>query len=140
MLTSGTYRENIGESQGSNAIIDDLMKKSLYYTFKKSLYYTLYYTWKSLCITHLFLFFTGKIMLIGLWITHLFLFLTGKTMFIGCKWRRPQDVYWTQLRNVPEVKWWNILGTSVVRRSYKLYKCNSQIYQTYFGMLFKTLL
>ena len=48
VLTSGTYRETSGKSQGTNTKIDDLMKKLLL----KS---------KSPGITNLFLFFTGRV-------------------------------------------------------------------------------
>ena len=47
VLTSGTSRGPSGDSQGTNAKIDDLMKK-------------LFFRCNSPCFTHLFLIFTGK--------------------------------------------------------------------------------
>ena len=46
-LTSGTYRGPSGHSQGTNTKTDDLMKK-------------LFFRSNSLCITYLFLLFTGR--------------------------------------------------------------------------------
>ena len=37
-------------------------------------------------------------------------FLLEKQIFKSSKWRRPQDVYGTQLRDVPGTKLWNVLG------------------------------
>ena len=47
VLTSGTYREPSGDSQGTNTKIDDLMIK-------------LYFRSNSPCIAYLFLFLTGR--------------------------------------------------------------------------------
>ena len=47
VLMSGIYREPSGGSQGTNTKIDDLMKK-------------LFFRGNSACVTHLFLFFTGR--------------------------------------------------------------------------------
>ena len=50
-------------------------------------------------------------------ITYLFLFFTEEKMFKRSKRGRPWDVYRTQLRDVHGTKWWDVLGTSMGRRS-----------------------
>ena len=39
-------------------------------------------------------------------------FLLEKQLFKSSKYGRPQDVYGTQLRDVPGTKWWDVLGKS----------------------------
>ena len=53
-------------------------------------------------------------------------FLLEKQIFKSSKWGRPRDVYGTQLRDVPGTKLWDVLGTSAERRSYMLFKFNSE--------------
>ena len=66
-------------------------------------------------------------------------FLLQKQIFKRSKWGRSRDVYGTQLRDVPGTKWWDVLGRSVGNRSYIFFKFDSEIYQTYFDRLLKTL-
>ena len=55
-------------------------------------------------------------------------FLLEKQIFKRSKWRRPRDVYDTQLRDLPRTKWSDVLGTSAECRSYMFFKFNSQTY------------
>ena len=70
-------------------------------------------------------------------------FLLEKQICKSSKWGRLQDVYGTQLRNVPGTRWWGrfgeVLGTSSGRRSYMFFKFNSETYLTYFDKLLETL-
>ena len=55
-------------------------------------------------------------------------FLEKEQIFKSSKRERPRDDYWTQLRDVHETKWWNVLRTSVGRLSNIFLKLNSQIH------------
>ena len=96
VLTSGTSWEPSGDSWRTNTKIDDLMKK-------------VFFRCNSPCFTHLLQF-----------------FLLEKQIFKKSKWGHSQDVYGTQLRDVPETKLWDALGTSAGRRSYIFFKSNSE--------------
>ena len=100
-LTSRTYKEPSGYSQGTNIKIDDFMKKL---SFRSN----------SPFITYLFLFFTGRTNVLNV------------QKFKSSTRGRPRDVCDTQLRDVHGVKWWNVLRTSVGRRSSMLFKLNAQ--------------
>ena len=69
--------------------------------------------------------------------THLLLFFSGKRNI--SKWGRPPDVRGTQLRDVLETKWWDVLETSAGRRSYMFFRFNSEKYSTYFYRWLKNL-
>ena len=71
--------------------------------------------------------------------TRLLLFLLEKQIWKSSKWGRPWDVYGTQLRDIPETRWRDVLGTSMGRRSYMFFKFNSETYLTYFNRLLETL-
>ena len=66
-------------------------------------------------------------------------FLLEKQLFKSSKWGRPRDVYGTQLRDVPGTRWWDVLETSLGRRSYMFFKFNSETHFTYFDRLLETL-
>ena len=66
---------------------------------------------------------------------HLFPTLLGKQIIKNSKWERAWDVYGPN----SGTKLWDVLGTPARRRSYMLFKFNSQIYQAYFDGLLKTL-
>ena len=92
-LTSRTYKEPSGDSQGTNTKIDDFMKKL---SFRSN----------SPFITYLFLFFTGRTNVLNV------------QKFKSSTRGRPRDVH--------RIKWWNVLRTSVGRRSSMLFKLNAQ--------------
>ena len=72
--------------------------------------------------SRIFIFATGK-----LWNYLVQVFLVGFLSYLLTNYTI-LDVYRTQLRNVPGAKWWDLLGTSAWRRSYMLFKFNSETY------------
>ena len=105
-LKSETCRGLSGDSQRTNTKIDDFKKK-------------LFFRSNSPCITYLQKYYIFDIC---------FCFFTGRTNFKSSKQVSPQDVYGTQLRDVPGTKWWDVLRTSVGSRSDMFFKFNSQIH------------
>ena len=55
-------------------------------------------------------------------------FLPEEQIFKSSERGRPRDVYGTQLLDVHGTKWWDVLRTSVGRRSNMPFKSNSQTY------------
>ena len=53
-------------------------------------------------------------------------FLQEDQIFKSYKWVRPRDFYKTQLWDVPETEWWDVIGTSAGHRSNMFFKFNSQ--------------
>ena len=104
VLKSESYKGLSGDSQGTNAKIDNFMKK-------------LFFGSNSPCITYLKRYYIFDIR---------FCFLQEEQIFKSSKRVRPQDVYGTQLRDVPGTKWWDVIGTSVGRQWNMFFKFNWQ--------------
>ena len=66
-------------------------------------------------------------------------FLLENQICKSSKWRRPRDVYETQVQDLPETRWWDVLGTSPGRPAYMFFKFNSETYLTYFDRLLEIL-